>query len=466
MKNSKVWLCMSILTPKEQKEFASLLEVKFFSSTKSLDLLWSFLLEALRKQQNPPSKKDLFFQLFPNKTYDDVKIRLLNSQLLSLIETYLLFPKKNEDTAQKRIQLTQIMNQRNQPKLAQHNLQKAEKLLGKQHQKDVYFYLNNNEISNLKYQVSLKANPTTLLPYHKVSRQLDIAFIGSKLQNICHALMQQNIYRIEYPFEFLDELVSHAKHQGLLNEPFILIHYICLKMLQAPENETHFLQFKQKLIELGGNFSPKELRELYLLAINHCIKQINQGNTIYYDSVIELYEKGLENAILLERGKLSRFTYHNIATAGIKTNRMKWVETFINQYKTKLEQAYQESAFSFNQARLAYHNKQYNKALPLLQKANYKDVLLNLAAKTLLLKIYFELNELNLLDAHLEAMQNFIRRKKILGYHRSNYLNIITITRKIIEIPPFNKKSGYTLRKTITETEPLTEKQWLLDQIN
>ncbi|MFT6021824.1 MAG: hypothetical protein ACI9CQ_004635 [Saprospiraceae bacterium] len=75
-------------------------------------------------------------------------------------------------------------------------------------------------------------------------------------------------------------------------------------------------------------------------------------------------------------------------------------------------------------ARLAYSRKNFDGVFLLLQKVNYKDILFNLAIKTIALKTYFELGEIDLLESHMDAMQNYIRRKKDIGYHRELYSNL------------------------------------------
>lgn len=117
-------------------------------------------------------------------------------------------------------------------------------------------------------------------------------------------------------------------------------------------------------------------------------------------------------------------------------------------YKNSLEKPYRESAYHFNLARLEFCKKNYGAVLDLLQKANYRDVLVNLAIKTLLLKTYYELDEYNLLESHLHAMQNYIHRKRILGYHRANYLNIIRYTGKLLALRVHKSASSHQDRRT------------------
>jgi tetratricopeptide (TPR) repeat protein len=202
------------------------------------------------------------------------------------------------------------------------------------------------------------------------------------------------------------------------------------------------------------------------MGINYGIRKVNNGEERYFEDIMRLYEVALEGDHLLENGLLSRFTYYNIVAAALRTERFDWGEDFIHQYKIKLAKPYRESSFSFCKARLAYAKKEFDEALPLLQKANYKDPLLNLSAKALLLKIYYELDEFDLLQAHLDAMQNYILRKKVIGYHKTNYLNTIRYTKRLLSLNYYDKASIQKLKEKVSAEEILTEKRWILSQLD
>ncbi|MCB0560120.1 MAG: hypothetical protein KDD09_14300, partial [Phaeodactylibacter sp.] len=109
--------------------------------------------------------------------------------------------------------------------------------------------------------------------------------------------------------------------------------------------------------------------------------------------------------------------------------------------------------------------RQYGKALEYLQRSEYQDLLLNLAAKTLMIKAFYELEEFDTLESHLEAMKVFLRRKDIIGYHRRNYRNIIRYTQKLLHLNWNDRGEVEGLRKTIEAEEVLTERAWLLEQV-
>ncbi len=100
-----------------------------------------------------------------------------------------------------------------------------------------------------------------------------------------------------------------------------------------------------------------------------------------------------------------------------------------------------------------------------LQEADYKDLINNLIAKTLLLKIYYETDEYDALDAHLQSMQRFISRQRVIGYHRDNYLNIVRYTRRLMQLRFSDSAEIMLFRSQIDSVSPLTEKEWFVEMI-
>jgi hypothetical protein len=167
----------------------------------------------------------------------------------------------------------------------------------------------------------------------------------------------------------------------------------------------------------------------------------------------------------LINGQLSRFTYHNIVSTALQTGDIAWAKDFVETWTDKLEKTYRERMYAFSRAKIAYTGKAYQEALSFLQQSNYHDTLLNLGARTLLLKIYYELEEWDVLQSHLDAFQNYLRRKPDLGYHRTNYQHLILYTRRLLQVNPNSKKDRARLIEHIQREKILTEKTWLLERV-
>ncbi|MEM1218185.1 MAG: hypothetical protein AAGH79_04710, partial [Bacteroidota bacterium] len=191
----------------------------------------------------------------------------------------------------------------------------------------------------------------------------------------------------------------------------------------------------------------------------------NLGRKRYMQDLFELYQNGLQAQVFVENGQLSRFTYNNIIIAGLKRKAFDWVYQFIYDYKDQLEEKHRESSFRYNLAKYYFDKGDYQGAMPLLLQWEYNDVLQNLNAKIMLAKMYYETEERESLEHALNSFQTYIYRKKILGYHRDIYLNFAQFLRKVLMVNPYDKNSIGTLRTAIQEQKALTEREWLVQQL-
>jgi len=204
---------------------------------------------------------------------------------------------------------------------------------------------------------------------------------------------------------------------------------------------------------------------LYLLATNYCIKRTNETNKKYAEEGLNLYLEGLNKGIFLVKGELSRITYFNAISMALILEKYDFAKTFAEKYRTALPSKIRESSYYFNLARLEYQRGNFEDALPLLQKIKFRSSVFQLTVKTMTAKILYETSETDVLLFHLNAMLQFIRRKKVLGYHRENFQNFILTLKKIVSLPAFEKSGKLLIKKEIEQAKAIAERTWLLDQL-
>lgn len=387
------------------------------------------------------------------------------SGLMKLLEQFMVYQSLTEDATLGKIKLAECYRKLNLQKHFQQTLRKAQQSLEKRAIRNADFY-NYSYLLKWEEYLFLSANTRSQsLNLQSISDNLDLAFLSLKLRQSCFAISHQAVYKADYQLGLLPEILQYVETNGLLAIPAISLYYYCYFALTQPREEQYFQTLKAQIFTHGHQFPAPEIRDLYLLAINYCIKRLNEGNTSYFREGLDLYKKGLDRDILLQNGQLSRFTYNNIVAMGLRTKEYDWTAHFIHQYRDFLEKGYRENTFAFNLARLEYERQNYYEALGHLQQAEYKDLLNNLIAKTLMLKIYFELGETKLLQSHLDAMKIFIRRKRVIGYHKKNYLNIVYYTQKLLNVNPYDKAAIQALKEQLQAEEVLTDRKWLLEQL-
>lgn len=465
MQNSRLLQLLETFSRTEAREFGQFVRSPFFNRQPELIALYECLQPTLSGKLMPPSKTETYRQLFPSEPYDDTQMRLLMSRLLKLAEQFLVVQDHQSEEFSQRLNAIAVYRKRNLPahfvsavKSLNERLETGADRSRPYH--ETRFLLEEEQYRFKSGHLRLKD-----LNLQEIQDQLDLAYFISKLRYACLIRSRQQVYPRDYNLGVLPSILTYIHQQDLLRHPAIALYYHALSCLENPEEKQFFDRFKTNLTTHFHVLPAEEARDLLLIAINYCIRRLNDGVRTFAHEGLALYQFGLENNILTEKGEMSRFTYRNIAAMAIKTEALDWAETFIYQYQDQLPAEYRESMFSFSLAQLAYHRRQFDQALGLLQKTEYQDLLLNLAAKTLQMKVYYENSAFDLLHSHLDAMKVFLGRKRILGYHRNNYLSIIRYAKKLLSLNPYDKKAVEKLRQQVENEESLTEREWFLAQI-
>jgi hypothetical protein len=460
LQKHKLFLVLNSLTSQERRSLEKFLQSAFFNNRKQVLSLYQFL----QQKKQPPSKESIFQELFPNEKYKDEKVRLVMSLLLKKIEQFLSYQYQQEQDFMNNRNLALVYQNKKLYKLFGQTIKNTRKQEEEQTYRNGQHYFNKYLIGLDEYNLSATVR-TMEHNLQEVSDSLDTSFIILKLQQACLSISHQAVYQQDYQLGMIDLILKYVRDKELYQLPAIGIYYHCFLALSSIDATENFKQFKYLLFEFRKLFPKSEWRDLFVLATNICIRIINDGDISYLKEILELYKKGLATAALLENGILSRFVYQNITTSGLRTGDFDWTRQFLIDYKEKVEKNYRESAFRFNMARLAYHQKKYTQALDLLRDADQEDMLINLYSKSLLLKIYYETEAFKLLDSFLDAFKIYLRRKNIIPLHKNYYKRMIYYTQKLMKVNPYDKEAKQRLKERIEAEKDLRDKGWLLGQL-
>lgn len=466
MEKNILWEAICTLGRAERRAFERFVASPFFNRKSQVTALCAYLLSCLENKQTPEPEA-AFAAAFPKTPFSDQKLRLANSDLLSLLEQYWLHAEKFADPARNKIQLAAIYRRRLLDKHARISRREAAEALQGSSHRDAEHLRARYELEFETYQAAASAKRYENFNLQEIATLLDQEYCAALLRHVCLALSHQAVFKAEYHFPMLPAVLQLVETQHLRTLPAIGPYYhACRFLSEGPETEQHFHAFQEVFSGQEAQLPPSEQRNLVLLALNFGIKKLNVGSGDYWPrATLALYREALQRELLLENGHLSRFAYNNIVGIAARIGEIDWADQFIQDYRPLLERRYREAAFSLNSARVAYLRRDFGKALLHLQHADYKDFISSLNAKILLMKIYFESGETDLLESHIDSTHNYIRRQRAAGYHREMYLNMLRFTRSVLRVNRFDALETEALRKQIESEKALYEREWLLKQL-
>ena len=452
---------LAVFSPAELRFFSDYLNNPLFNQREDVRKLQQWLLE-----NELSDRAAAFAAVYPDAPFDAQKLRLMQSRLQKLAEHFLALRQWLETPGARDFQLLRSLRRRGLDTQFPDALQSLKNSLEAQALRNSDYYQALGEALWEEARFETLRQPSATIYLERLSENADLLWLTQKLRYMCLVRAQQLVYKTTHELRFREEIEAMVQRHHLLEVPAIGIWYYCLHMLEDAENQAYFDQFKSLLLAHDSAFNADEIRDLYLFAVNYCIRKVNLGQRNFQYDMMDFYKNGLQKGFLLENGQLSRFTFHNIVGAGIQTREYDWVEQFIHQYKNNIPRSHRESTFKFSMARLGYAQKRYEEVLPLLQDSNYYDPLIALAAKALALKVYYETGEFLLLESHLEAMKIYIRRKSSVGYHGTYYLNLVKFTQKLIQTNPNKCNARLELKEKILAEKALADRDWLLEQLS
>lgn len=464
MQKSRLIEIFEALPTDDHKKIKKFVRSPFFNQREHVIKLYAFLLSRYKNKQTL-DRQVAFEYIWPQEKYDDHKLRLSMSLLLKVLEKYLVWKELQDEDISFELKLSQAYRKLGLDRQFNKNIKFIDDKLEQQVFRHADYYQNRYLLHLEQYQYLSGLKRMEDIELEKVQQNFDLAFLASKLKQSCFALSHQAVYKKEYQFGMLPQIISYIEENDFLKHPAIAIYYYTYKALTQEEEHTHFKILKEHIFKYQKLFPKSEIRDLFLLAANYCIKQLNKGYNQFSKEGLEIYKEGLKNDILLLNGSISNFTYSNIVAKAILNKDYDWAANFVHEYKDKLEKKNRISCFSFNLAWLEYERKDYVQALDLIQQTHFNDVHFNISAKIICLKIYYEMDAFDLLYAHLDAMRTFINRKNSLVYHKENYLNTIKFTKKILDLPPRDNALKKALQQEIEQTKVIAERKWLIAQI-
>lgn len=463
---SLLFEALQTLTPPERKAFSRLLHTPFFNTKDSLAEYGDYLLECAASRSTPDDEQMYSIAAKSKVTSREQSLRLANSALLQLLETWLAYREFVEQTDQQKINLARAYRKRSLTRHYKIIHREARAQVNEKPLRNVSWLEHTFQLEWEQYQFEVAAQRSAELNIQNCSDAMDAAFMANKLRLACLAISHQAIYKTDYQIHYLPEVMARLEsEEALLTNPALGLYYHCYRFLTQSDGAAHFTTFRTLLPGASAQFPEEELRLLYLLAINYGIKEINRSAAGAIENTFDLYKGALQHDLLLENGLISRFAFSNIVAIALRAGNMDWVENFIETYRPRLERQWREAITSLSMARLEYERHQYEAALLHLQRADYKDTMNNLSARILMMKIYFETGALDALDSHLKNLKNYIKRHTAIGYHRNNYTNIVYFTEQLTLVNPLDKKAVEQLRAAIAQEKVLTEKEWLLKQL-
>ncbi|MEN9610227.1 MAG: hypothetical protein RLZZ628_1041 [Bacteroidota bacterium] len=426
------------LTKPDRRALRQFVRSPYFNRRAEVISLYDYIDKQLDSAEPNWEKESVFKTIFPSEpTYLAAQMDYAMSFLLQVIRSYLVQDELEKEVIENRLRLHKALDSRGLHKFAQRELEATKSALQQTHFRNAGFHRLEYDILLAEYTVLSRGKRSNTLPLQPLSDALDAYYLAETLRLAIE--MQSHVRVVDYSYKqpLLNAVLSHYEGYQLL--PAVAAYYQvyhCFGDIPTEVAEANFRQLKRILEEQAGLFPHVELRSLYLAAINYCIRRVNNYHSEYHAEILSLYKTGLKNGALMENGILSPFSYRNIATIAMKMGHFEWTAQFLEAYRMLLPEKNRKNWYDFYRAVLHYRQGEFAISLDLLRPLKFDEASFNLDARCMMMQIYYQISEINLLDFLLESTKMYLLRHDDVGYVKENYENFIKYLKKILQLKP------------------------------
>jgi hypothetical protein len=455
------------LNRKEKQNLKLWVHSPFANAREDVTQLFDFIYAKRTITAENTDRKLAFQYVYPNKKYNEQQLRYVMSFATKCMEDFLAYNEWQTNKTNTQLALIRNINHKNANLYTTQEIKETTQLINQQKLRNSNFFWQTYQLETERYTLQSKNKRYEDFNLQAVADNLHYYTIAEILKYACVAISYEQVSGKSFQFYLINECMALIEKETKLNTiPAIHIYYLCYK-ISTNGNDDLFQQLYKAVYAYETFFDESEMKDIILLTINYCIKELNIGKQNYAQHAYDLYLHALQKGYLLDKGELSRFTFKNIVFIGVKKlKEYKSVELFITKFQNALHEQYRENTVLFNMATLYVAKKEYKRAMPILQQVEFEDVLWNLDAKSMLLRIYFEEKEYEAMFSLVKSFKTYLHRQKTLGIYKTRYKNMIHYCEKIYKHIGVSKPKKNLLKNEIETHANLPEKEWFLEQVD
>lgn len=466
MHGSKLLEILRKLDGRQLSRFGEFLRSPYFNKNQDNVLFFNYLQKYAPALDHSNLRKEVVLKkLKPEKTLDEKSLAYLMSQLTKLLEEFLAIEHFRASGLEEPLSLIAQYGKMDLPKHCKAAVSNLEKTLEKMPFRNAGFYQKNLIFKHLQHEHSDPNQRNFNEKLQEAADALDLYFLIEKLRYACEMQNLSNMLNLNYRQPFAQQAAAWAGLSEFENVPAIQV-YRQLFLLLSTGDPAHFGEARKLLTLHGSLFTPEEIKQLHTLLLNFCTRRINRFNDEkFWHEYLEINKLLLKDSLLLEHGKLPPWRYTNLVAVGLKTGQTDWTHAFIHEYKDKLAAEYAENLFRYNLAQFHFYKKNYDEAQRQLIHVEFTDVLLNISARSLLIKIYYETEQTEPLLSYLEATRIFLLRNTLLDERLKQQMKkFVEICTKMAKAEG-DRERLRTLLETLPPAAEVMHRDWLVEHL-
>ncbi len=473
MQKLKLTEILLSFNPNELKRLGDFIRSPFYNKSKKLISIYELIRKYIENSAFKNLTKEILWQnIMPGEKFSDVKLRSYLSEFKKLCEKFIITLEGEKNTVLQKNMLLLYFTERNSKKNIDAASAELKNSLNSEFTKSFDHYSDRilfertmilNEGRNV--EKNLDSN------YYRLSDAIDRFFISSKLELMNSFLSRK--YHVLGGFklktEFSDEIIEYIEnHLPAIkkNDPFIYCEFLIFKMMTAENNDAYFKDLYNFALKNIKNYRHAELEQVYFPMINFGFNKVAMGETEYLIRIFEIYRSFELRGFYSEMDVFQDIDFISIVIAGLRLNKISWVENFAEKYSRKLNNEFRSPTLSLVKALISFKKKEFTESIKHLSRVNYQNSYYYLKSKETLMQIYYEQNEYEAMQSLIDSTKHYLnRRKDVLSIHYGRYLMFLKYLGMLLKAKQTDRSCKINLKKELNNNNNVIAREWLIEKV-
>lgn len=475
MENTKLITLLRSFSKQEIIKFREFINSPYFNKNKNVSALAEAIMGYYPEFTHTDfTEENIYNKTFGKEKHDYFKLRNVLSDLFSLAISFLKVTSMEKKDIDLEIGILNTLHDRKLDGLYTQREKKVKKQLADLDAKDEDNYLSEYQLERINtahYQFNRSS-----YTFERIQIEFDTFFnysIIGMLRLYSKQLHNRNHGNIKFNMEMFDNIWSYVKDKVIEDNPSYMIYrqVIKLELSRSEEDYRELIRLKEKYI---GKLPAEELYYALLIQNSYAVYRLKLGDETYYIERFYAFREIMKNKFM----SVDYIIYPNfitVFTSACMADEYEWAEAFVKSAQNGISPPEEKNnAVTYCKAFLAYRKQDFDNALKLFSKTNFKLYLMKVMVRSYSIRIYYEQGHYEQALSAIDSFRHYLKSEKLMddGQRESHYEFMRHLTRLIeFKIESLTRKNRTELGIFIKQIEkmkanPLGAKNWLLQKTN
>ncbi|HWA06438.1 MAG TPA: hypothetical protein VG961_07810, partial [Ignavibacteria bacterium] len=421
------------------------------------------------------SKAAVYSELYPGKKYSDTRMRNLSSDLLGLAEKFLALRQFESDRLSGQVYLLETLPARELDGMFERRYKKFDKEARKNIPKNEIEYLERLKLLEAKsiFVNRRKTNDQreNFECYQGIVNETVRFFLASLFKNYSIILNKEiTFFKYEFDTRFIDMILWYM--DGVINEYendtcIMLYYYFCI--FYRNYDEISYKSLEEFTFKNFSKLDKRDLLNAITNMVNYCRRMALAGDKLFEARALNLFKLALNENLWNEENKIRPNIFRGIVSTAGNAGEYEWCEKFIEMYSSCQPPEHIVSNTLLAKGRLYFDKKEFSKAIDFLSGVKPLDATYKYETDTLMIRIYYELNET---EAYLDKVRSFKKwiknnKTRISARYQATFSEMAAYFERLMQMKlepdEFRMKN---MIYEISENKLLVNRLWFLEKLD